>query len=94
MPETTFRVRWPDGAIETCYSPSTIVKTFFMAGEAYPLEDFLDRARAALHSASDRVRDVYGMHCSRAMAQLDAIEAKAKTQAGTPGLVIVESFSN
>jgi uncharacterized repeat protein (TIGR04042 family) len=71
-----------------------VVKDFFVAGGAYPLDDFLERSRAALHSASERVREVYGMHCSRAMAQLDAIEAKAKLQHETAGLVIVEAFSN
>jgi len=26
MPEMRFRIRWPDGVAETCYSPSLVVK--------------------------------------------------------------------
>ncbi len=92
MPEVHFRVRWPDGGVETCYSPSTVIKDFFVAGEAYSMADFLQRSRTGLHAASERVRAVYGMGCSRAMAQLAAIEAKASAQPGDAA-VIVETFS-
>ena len=26
MPEMTFAVRWPDGRVEECYSPSLVVQ--------------------------------------------------------------------
>lgn len=93
MPETLFRVRWPDGGVETYYSPSTIVKQFLVVGQSYSLEDFVERSRLALRAASDRVNALYGMHCSRAMAQLEAIELKAKTQPGDAAAVVVEAFS-
>jgi uncharacterized repeat protein (TIGR04042 family) len=93
MPETHFRVRWPDGGVEVCYSPSTIIKQFFVLGRPYALDDFLDISRCALHAASERVREEYGMGCSRAMAQLDAIEARAKTQPPDGAPVLVEAFS-
>jgi uncharacterized repeat protein (TIGR04042 family) len=94
MPETLFRVRWPDGGVEVCYSPSTIVKDYFIAGKTYSLDEFVELSRAALYAASERVRAQYGMHCARAMAQLEAIEAKAKTQSANPMPVIIEAFSN
>ncbi len=93
MPEVRFRVRWPDGGIETCYSPSTIIKNFLEVGHPYPLDEFLERSRSGLYAASERVREEYGMTCSRAMAQLDAIEAKVKKQtSATP--VVVEAFTS
>jgi uncharacterized repeat protein (TIGR04042 family) len=93
MPETLFRIRWPDDSVEDCYSPSTIVKQFFDAGESYPLNEFVERSRAALYAASERVQALYGMPCSRALAQLEKIEAKAKTQSADLSSVLVEAFS-
>jgi len=78
MPETRFRIRWPDGSAETCYSPSLVVKDFFSAGESYALNDFLARSRTALDIASGRVKEKYGWRCSRAAAQLARIETAAK----------------
>ena len=93
MPEVHFRVRWPDGAVETCYSPSTIIKEFFVLGEPYPLEEFVSRSRSGLNAASERVRAVYGAGCSRAMAQLAAIEARAGRQPEGGAPVLVEAFA-
>ena len=36
MPETLFRIRWPDGEAETCYSPFTVIKDHLAAGQTYP----------------------------------------------------------
>lgn len=82
MPETYWTIRWPDGTDERCYSPSTMIAELFTAGETYPLEDFLTRARTGLERASDRVARKYGFACSSAMAQLDRIEARAADFAG------------
>lgn len=78
MPETLFRVRWPDGVLETCYSPSSVIRDFYEVGQAYALPDFLARSRQGLLAASERVRARYGSGCSRAMAQLAAIERRAE----------------
>ena len=51
-----FVIRWPDGVVESCYSPSLVIKDFFAPGESYPLADFVERSRTALHIASERVR--------------------------------------
>ena len=75
MPEMRFIVRWPDGRRESCYSPSLVVKEFFVEGEAYTLADFLSRSRQALGIASDRVKAKYGHACSLALGQLARIEA-------------------
>lgn len=78
MPETLFKVRWPDGGVETCYSPSTVIRDFFEVGRCYPLDEFLVASRQGLQAASERVRIRYGgSGCSRAMAQLAAIEKRA-----------------
>ena len=93
MPETPFRVRWPDGAVETCYSPSSVVRDYFAVGRHYALREFVALSRQALTEASDRVRRKYGgVECAHAMAQLAAIEAKASRLAGPEASVCVEGF--
>lgn len=84
MPEMHFRIRWPDGTSETCYSPSLVIKDYFAKGASYPLADFLARSRTALAIASERVRAKYGYPCSRAIAQLARIESIATGFAELP----------
>ena len=84
MPEMRFHVRWPDGAVEACYSPSLVVKDHLAIGESYPLQDFLQRSRTALTIASERVRAKYGVPCSRALGQLARIEAAGDRFAAAP----------
>lgn len=76
MPETYWTVRWPDGAEERLYSPSSVVAELFEPGRSYPVDDFLTRARIAMERASNRVAAKYGFACSSAMAQLDSIETR------------------
>ncbi len=76
MPEMRFDVRWPDGAIESCYSPSLVIKDYFTPGQDYTVPDFLARSREALGIASDRVQAKYGFPCSRALGQLARIEER------------------
>jgi len=78
MPEMRFRISWPDGSTESCYSPSLIIKDYFAVGQTYPLPDFLARSSTALTTASERVRAKYGYPCSRALAQLARIETAAQ----------------
>ncbi|MBB5415208.1 putative repeat protein (TIGR04042 family) [Paraburkholderia atlantica] len=78
MPVMHFRVQWPDGTEANCYSPSTVVGEYFVAGQRYALDDFVERAREALHIGSERVREKYGFACSAAMDQLAQIEAQAE----------------
>ncbi|RGP38035.1 MSMEG_0570 family nitrogen starvation response protein [Pseudotabrizicola alkalilacus] len=78
MPEVIFHIRWPDGVEEQYYSPSTIIRQHLIAGESYPLDEFVARARAGLIEASDRVALKYGFACSSAMDQLARIEATAR----------------
>ncbi|HBM61628.1 MSMEG_0570 family nitrogen starvation response protein [Salipiger marinus] len=76
MPETFWTVRWPDGAEEQLYSPSSVVAEIFAPGQSYPAPDFLQRARSAMERASDRVQRKYGFACSSALDQLDRIETR------------------
>jgi uncharacterized repeat protein (TIGR04042 family) len=93
MPEMRFRIRWPDGSFESCYSPSLVIKDYFAVGSDYALNDFLARSRTALGIASERVRAKYGMPCSRALAQLARIETAACSFAGDPAArVAVDAF--
>jgi uncharacterized repeat protein (TIGR04042 family) len=77
MPETRFKIQWPDGSEETCYSPSSIVRSYFEIDRDYDLDDFVDRAQTALTIASDRVRAKYGRPCGLAIGQLAEIQSKA-----------------
>jgi len=93
MPEMRFRIRWPDGTPETCYSPSLVITEFLSPGENYALADFLERSRTALGIASERVRAKYGVPCRLALAQLGRIEAAAIAFADTPDpRVTVDAF--
>ena len=77
MPELNFFISWPDGKTEICYSPSTIVRNYFIPETSYPLPEFLTRCRTALTAASDRVQQIYGSPCSVALGELARIEATA-----------------
>jgi len=77
MPEVHFRVRWPGGEEETCYSPSTVILEHLEAGATYAVPDFVSRATVALELASERVRARYGYACSSALDQLAAITERA-----------------
>jgi uncharacterized repeat protein (TIGR04042 family) len=74
-----FEVRWPDGSAQPYYSPSLVVEEYLKVGESYPVADFVSRSREALGIASERVREKYGMPCSRAAASLASIERTAAT---------------
>ncbi|MGY2048972.1 MSMEG_0570 family nitrogen starvation response protein [Methylobacterium sp. JK268] len=92
MPEMRFHIRWPDGRREACYSPSLVVKEHLAEGTAYAMAEFVDRTRAALTTASERVRALYGFPCGRALGQLARIEAEAARHA--TGTVLVEAFED
>lgn len=80
MPETRFEIRWPDQSVESCYSPSTIIRDYLTAGHDYPLADFVNRCEIALSAASERVRQKYGYACSAASDQSDHIKRQAANQ--------------
>ena len=95
MPEMRFRIRWPSGVEESCYSPSLVIKDYFEPGASYPLPDFLARSRTALQIASDRVKARYGMPCGLAMGQSSRIAATGKTFSDIPNpIVTVLSFED
>ena len=77
MPEINFEIQWPDGTQQSCYSPSLVVKEYFIPGETYTITEFVEKSRTALNIASDRVKKAYGFPCSRALRQLQQIESKA-----------------
>ena len=88
MPELLFRLRWPDGSETVNYSPSTIVRNFLSAGEAYEIGDFIERSRLGLRAASARVEEKYGHPCVRAQATLASIEQRAIPFAARDGVVV------
>ena len=93
MPEMRFVIRWPDGASDTCYSPSLVIKDYFPEGESYALADFLARSREALLIASDRVKAKYGRPCSLALGQLAQIEnAGRRFASDSAAVVLCERF--
>lgn len=77
MPEIRFDIRWPDGTLERCYSPSLVVRELLPTGQL-PVFEFMERARAALQIGAERVRLKYGFSCSAALDQLAALERRAR----------------
>ena len=77
MPEMNFRVKWPNGQEQECYSPSYVIEEHLVVGESYEVDDFVGRVGSALRTASERVFARYGFECSSALDQLRAIEEKA-----------------
>lgn len=95
MPEMRFRIRWPDGMPETCYSPSLVVMEHLVPGKSYALADFVDRCRTALLMASERVKARYGRPCPRALGQLARIEATSRTYAASADArVTIDGFED
>jgi uncharacterized repeat protein (TIGR04042 family) len=82
MPEMHFTIRWPDGSVERCYSPSLVIKDYLTPGESYAVADFPARSRTALGIASERVRAKFGVPCSRATSQLARIAAGCERFSG------------
>ena len=77
MPEVQFRIRWPDGTEEACYSPSTVVRDHLTAGQTYRVTDFLSLSERALDQAALRVQAKLGFRCSNADAQAARIKSRA-----------------
>lgn len=92
MPEMTFTVRWPDGELMRCYSPSLVVQEHLQVGTSYPVADLVLATRTALGVASDRVQSRYGVPCPLAQAQITAIEQAAR-RFGADELTVVEEFA-
>jgi uncharacterized repeat protein (TIGR04042 family) len=80
MPEMTFTVRWPDGAVVDCYSPSLVMHDHLTTGASYPVAEFVARSTEALDLAAERVRARFGFACTSALAQRDDIERMAYAQ--------------
>lgn len=93
MPAMHFQIRWTDGKEAICYSPSLIIKDYLVPGTVYPVDDFMQRMRAALAIASDRVREKFGFACSRASDQLAELEEMAEHYGQPRDTVTVIAFS-
>lgn len=89
MPEMTFTVRWPDGRVEDCYSPSLVVHDHLRAGTDYTVEDFTARSLLALQAAVDRVRAAYGFGCASATATSRQITSRAAGFAAHESVTVV-----
>ena len=79
MPEMNFRVKWPSGEVQDCYSPSYIIEEYLSEGEEYEVDDFVKRVRTALSIASERVFARYGFECSSALDQLRSVEQTSES---------------
>lgn len=77
MPEVYFRVRWPDGSDQRCSSPSRAIERCLAAGGAYPVPEFVRRARSGLEAAERRVLEARGFACTAAGEQLAELERRA-----------------
>ncbi|MEE4025965.1 MSMEG_0570 family nitrogen starvation response protein [Gordonia sp. PKS22-38] len=78
MPEMTVTVRWPDGQVQECYSPSLVMHDHLDVGGTYAVDDFTTRATTALAEAAERVRAKFGFACTSAAATADDITRAAQ----------------
>jgi uncharacterized repeat protein (TIGR04042 family) len=69
----TFEVRWPDGSVQSCYSPSLVMHDYLAAGTSYSVAEFVQRSSTALAEASERVRAKFGFACTSAAATSEEI---------------------
>ncbi len=88
MPEVRFKIQWPDGRQEICYSPSLVVKKYLTENESYAIAEFVERSRSALKAGSDRVAAKFGYPCSLALGQLQRLEATAGQFGNDPNLQV------
>ena len=91
MPEMKFDVRWPDGKVTRCYSPSLVVCELLEKGD-YPVFEFMERVRAALNIGAERVRLKFGFYCSAAMDQLQELEVAAGGYEKTDALSVLALY--
>lgn len=91
MPEMTFVVRWPDGRVEDCYSPSLVMHDHLTPRTTYSVDEFLTRSGVALDLASERVRARYGFACTSSMATKEQI-ARSAARFGADDVVEVLSM--
>ncbi|MEO9323141.1 MSMEG_0570 family nitrogen starvation response protein [Nocardioides sp. C4-1] len=77
MPEMTLSVRWPDGRVQDCYSPSLVLHDHLVAGTTYTVRDFTRRSTLALAIASERVKEKFGFACTSAAATTQQITESA-----------------
>lgn len=93
MPEVSFTIRWPDGTVQPCYSPSRAIEDTLTPGAVYPVTEFLRRTSDALEEASERVRAKFGFACTAAAQQLEELATAAGVHAPhLEGVVRVESM--
>lgn len=77
MPEMTVSVRWPDGSLQDCWSPSLVMHDHLAPGAFYTVADFAHRATTALAEAGERVRQRYGFACTSAAASAELVRRRA-----------------
>jgi uncharacterized repeat protein (TIGR04042 family) len=90
MPEIIFKIELPDNTTMDCYSPSSVVRSYFASGEQMSVTEFLARSRRAFVEASERVRAKFGFACSSAAAQLDTIEKTMRPFPSNSSIRILE----
>ena len=73
MPEVFIQIIWPTGMPDSVYSPSSVIKNYFKAGESLTVEQFQRKVEEALINASQRVKERFGFECSSAMGELDRL---------------------
>lgn len=92
MPEMTLTVRWPDGRVEECYSPSLVLHDHLATGEVLTVAEFERRVLLGLTEASDRVRARYGFACTSAEASQEQVRRSAAGYAADDEVDVVRMW--
>lgn len=72
-------IEWPDATPDRVYSPSSVIREFFESGDRLSIAEFETQITRALTRARERVREVYGMECTAASAELQRVQAALQT---------------
>ena len=89
MPVTYMHIEWPDHTTDQVYSPSRVIREYFKPGENLPIEMFSATCAKALHEASERVRQKFGMTCTGAMAESQRINSLCEIYGNSKKVKIV-----
>ena len=73
MPITYVHIEWPDHKTDKVYSPSSVIKEYFIAGENLSVKSFMDTCTKGLLKANERVFQKFGFACTSALSESERI---------------------
>lgn len=89
MPVTYVHIKWPDQVEDQIYSPSSIIKNYFVPEQEITIAEFHTKCTESLNEASGRVAQKFGFACTSAMAEDIRISSLCKNYKETEIVEII-----